>query len=76
MRTLIIIGLILIALGIVSLGYEGFTYTTRERVVDAGPLQVNADRSHWVSLPPLLGAGALVAGLGLAAIGTFGSRKD
>jgi len=76
MRTLIIIGLLLVALGIVSLGYEGFSYTSREKVADVGPVEVKADRTRWVSLPPILGAGALVAGLGLAAIGALGSRKD
>lgn len=76
MRALVIVGILLIALGVISLGYQGFNYTSRDTVVDAGPVQVQADRNHWVSLPPLLGAGALVAGLGLAAIGAFGNRRD
>ena len=39
-----IIGIILIAIGIIALAYGGFSYTKREKIIDAGPLQVSADR--------------------------------
>jgi hypothetical protein len=35
--------MILIAVGIIALAYQGIRYTTRERVIDLGPIQVTAD---------------------------------
>ncbi len=56
------LGIILIVLGAVALAYQGFSYTTREKVIDMGPLQVSADEKHTVPLPPILGALAIAAG--------------
>lgn len=57
-----IAGIILLVIGVISLGIGGFRYTTRERVVDAGPIQVNADRTHNVPISPILGGVFLVGG--------------
>jgi len=38
MKTYTLTGIILIVIGIVSLAYQGITYTTREKVVDIGPI--------------------------------------
>ena len=35
------LGMILIALGLVGLVWGGFTYTTREKVVDLGPIDIS-----------------------------------
>jgi uncharacterized membrane protein YidH (DUF202 family) len=64
-----IIGIILIAIGIIALAYGGFSYTTREKVIDAGPLQVSADRHKTIPLPPLLGGICLVGGIVLVLAG-------
>ena len=64
-----IIGIILIAIGIIALAYGGFTYTKREKVIDAGPLQVSADREKTVPLPPILGGACLVGGIILVLAG-------
>jgi uncharacterized membrane protein len=64
-----IVGVILIAIGIVALAYGGFTYTTREKVIDAGPLQVSADREKTIPLPPVLGGLCLVGGIVLVLAG-------
>jgi hypothetical protein len=61
MNARIIVAILLLALGVVGLGYQGITYTTRERVVDAGPLKVDAEKKHSISLLPIA-AGLLVAG--------------
>lgn len=60
-----IIGVILIVVGVVALSYQGFTYTTREKAIDLGPLQVIAEEKHTVPIPPILGGIALVVGIGL-----------
>ena len=72
MRPKIIIAIILIALGIVAFAYQGITYTTREKVVDLGPIQVTAEKNRTLPLPPIVGAIALVGGIVLLVVG---SRK-
>lgn len=64
-----IVGIILIAIGIIALAYGGFSYTTREKVIDAGPLQVSADRQKTIPLPPILGGLCLVGGIVLVLAG-------
>lgn len=68
MKTNTLIGIILIVLGIVAIGYQGITYTTREKVVDLGPIQVSADTTKTVPLPPILGGIALIGGIVLLVI--------
>ncbi|MDO8477262.1 MAG: hypothetical protein Q7W02_13920 [Candidatus Rokubacteria bacterium] len=43
MRPVTLVGVVLIILGIVALAYQGITYTTREKVVDLGPLTASVD---------------------------------
>ena len=57
------LGVVLIGLGIVGLIWGGFTYTTKERVVDIGPIHATRDKTHDVPLPPIAGALALVGGV-------------
>jgi hypothetical protein len=72
MRPKIIIAIILIALGIAAFAYQGITYTTREKVVDLGPIQMTAEKTKTLPLPPIVGAIALVGGIVLLIVG---SRK-
>jgi len=58
-----ILGAILIVLGLIGLLYGGISYTKREKVIDAGPIQVSADEKKTIPLPPVAGAIALVAGV-------------
>jgi len=57
-----------IVVGIIALAYQGITYTSRERVVDLGPLKVEAKREKTIQLPPLVGATALVVGVVLVVV--------
>ena len=70
MRPVVLVGIILIIIGIVALAYQGFTYTTREKVVDVGPLKVEAKREKTVPLPPIVGGVAVAAGLILVIVGS------
>ena len=45
MSTKTIIAIILIAVGVVVFTYQGITYTTREKVVDLGPIQMTAEKT-------------------------------
>jgi len=47
---------ILIAAGVVVHAYQGITYTTREKVVGIGPLQVTAEKTKSIPLPPIIDA--------------------
>jgi uncharacterized membrane protein HdeD (DUF308 family) len=68
MKPATVIGVILIVIGIVALAYQGITYTTREKVVDLGPLKVEANRERTIPLPPVVGVIALVGGIVLVAV--------
>ena len=63
-----VVGIILIVIGIVALAYQGITYTTSEKVVDLGPLKVEAKREKTIPLPPVVGVIALVGGIVLVAV--------
>ena len=58
-----IVGVLLIALGLVGLLYGGVSWTRREKVVDLGPLQVTQDKEKSVPVPPIVGGICLVAGV-------------
>ncbi len=68
MKPAVIVGVILIVIGAVALAYQGITYTTQEKVVDLGPLKVEAKKEKTIPLPPLLGAVLLVGGVVLVAV--------
>jgi hypothetical protein len=63
------LGIILIALGLVGLIWGGFSYTTRKKVVDIGPIHATRDQTHNIPLPPIAGALALIGGVALLVTG-------
>ncbi|HWR57295.1 MAG TPA: hypothetical protein VN328_00280 [Thermodesulfovibrionales bacterium] len=73
MKTNSLIGIILIVIGIIAFAYQGISYTTREKVVDLGPIQVSADKTRTFPLPPIVGGIALVGGIVLL---VMGNKKD
>jgi UDP-N-acetylmuramyl pentapeptide phosphotransferase/UDP-N-acetylglucosamine-1-phosphate transferase len=58
-------GIILIVLGALVLAYHGIRYTTREKLIDIGPLKVTAAEKKTIPLPPVVGGVAIVAGIAL-----------
>ena len=69
MKPATLVGIVLIVLGVLALAYQGITYTTREKVVDLGPIKASVDKQKTVPLPPILGAVALAAGVVLLVVG-------
>ena len=69
MKSLSILGIVLVILGIVALAYQRITYTSRETVIDIGPLHATAERQRTFPLPPVLGGAAVVVGVGLLIAG-------
>jgi hypothetical protein len=69
MKPALIVGIVLILLGIVGLSYNRITYTTKEKIVEIGPITATADKEKSIPISPVLGGLALVAGVGLVAVG-------
>jgi len=55
-------GVLLILLGVVALAYQGITYTSRDTVIDVGPIHATAERQHTMPLSPVLGIVAIAGG--------------
>ena len=72
MKPTILFAIALIAIGVIAIGYQGFTYTTKDKVVDIGPLEVTTEQTKRFPLPPIVGGLALVGGIVLLVVG---SRK-
>jgi hypothetical protein len=69
MRPIAIVGGVLLALGLVALLYQGITYTSRDTVLDIGPLHATAEREHTLPLSPILGVVAVAGGIALLLAG-------
>jgi hypothetical protein len=69
MKPLMLIGIILIVLGIGAIAYQGITYTSKEKIIDIGPIEASADTQKTIPLPPIAGAIAIAGGIGLLILG-------
>ena len=56
------LGVLLIALGLIGLLYGGFSWTRKDKVVDAGPIEITADKHESLPIPPIAGGVLLVVG--------------
>jgi hypothetical protein len=63
-------GIVLIVIGIITLVYQGFTYTTQKKVLDVGPIQATKTEHHTVPLPPIIGGILLIGGVVLVVSGS------
>jgi uncharacterized membrane protein len=69
MRAITIVGIALIVIGVVMLAYQGFTYTTSEKVLEVGPVEVQKETRKTIPLPPIIGGAALAGGIVLVIMG-------
>ena len=69
MRPMAIAGVILVVLGVAALAYQGITYSSRETVLDLGPIHATADREKTFPLPPVVGIAAVAGGVALLLVG-------
>ena len=69
MKPLMIVGIILIAIGVIALAYGGFSFTTSEKVAEVGPLKLEKDKTRSVPMPPVMGGLALIGGIVLVVVG-------
>ena len=66
------IGLLLLVIGVIMLIWTGFSYTKREKVVDAGPIHISADKEKSVNWPPYAGGILAIGGILLLVMGKRG----
>jgi uncharacterized membrane protein YidH (DUF202 family) len=57
------LGIVFIIIGIIMIIYTGFNYITTEKVVDLGPVKINAEKNHLVKWSPIVGVVLLVGGI-------------
>jgi len=69
MKVVTMVGILLTAIGVISLIYQGVTFTTREKVVQFGPLQAYRERNKTIPLPPIIGVLAIAGGILLIVAG-------
>lgn len=67
------IGIILIVLGILMLLYNSFNFTTTEKVVDIGPIEINKEVNHPIAWSPIIG---IVLALGGVVLLVFDTKKN
>lgn len=66
------LGIVLLVVGILMLIFTNINFTTKEKVVDIGPLEVNKEKEHNVNWPGY--AGGIIAAAGVVLL-VIGSRK-
>lgn len=69
MKPIMLLGVVLIVLGALALAYQGVTYTTREKVIDLGPLKASVDKKNTIPLSPVVGGLAIAVGIILVVVG-------
>jgi len=74
MKQIMLIGIVLIVLGVVALAYQGITYTSREKIINIGPLQATHDTRKTIPVSPIVGGLALAGGIVLVIMGAKNKR--
>ena len=69
MKLATLAGVALIVLGVLALAYQGITYTTREKVIDVGPLRATVDKERSIPLHSIAGVLAIAGGVALVIVG-------
>ncbi len=62
-------GIVLIIVGVLMMIFTGFNFTTKEKVVDLGPVEINKEKDHSVGWPVYAGGIILLGGIGLLVAG-------
>ncbi len=69
MKVVTIVGILLVAIGVIFLIYQGVPFTTREKVIEFGPIQAYKEKNRTVPLPPIIGVLAIAGGILLIVAG-------
>ena len=68
------VGIVILLVGLLMTIYTGFTYFTREKVVDLGQLELTKNNRHTVNWQSYLGIGIMIIGGVVLVLGV--NRKD
>ena len=68
-KSLTLLGIVFIFLGIAAFSYKGITYTRREKIVDVSPITATADAENILPISPLSSGFVLLGGIALVVIG-------
>jgi len=63
------VGILLVAIGVIFLIYQGIPFTTREKVIDFGPVQAYKEKKKSIPVPPIIGVLAIAGGILLIVAG-------
>jgi len=63
------VAIVLVALGLMALAYQGISYTKKEQILDVGPIEATTETTETIPLPPIIGAAAICGGLILLVAG-------
>ena len=69
MKTVTIVGLLLIVLGVIGFVVGGVSFTHEKQDAKIGPVEINHESTQTVPIPPILSGIALVGGIGLVVVG-------
>jgi hypothetical protein len=69
MKLITFVGILLTAIGVISLIYPGVTFTTREKVIQLGPLEAYTEKKKTIPVPPIIGVLAIAGGILLIVVG-------
>ena len=62
------VGIVVIIIGVLMIVYTGFTFVTKEKVVDAGPIQISKEEKHPVEWSPIAGVILVISGAAMVAM--------
>lgn len=62
-------GIILLVAGIIMMAVTGFNFTTKKKVLDAGPIEISKEEPNWVGWPVWAGGVVAVTGVVLLIAG-------
>ena len=69
MKSISLVGILLVVLGVLAIIYQGINYNRQEDVVNVGPLHVTTETHQRLPLSPILGGLALAGGVTLLVVG-------
>jgi hypothetical protein len=72
MNSIKIAAIVLIAAGVLGLGYGGFSYTKQTHDIKMGPIEMSVKEKETINVPVWAGVGAIAIG---AALLLLGGRK-
>jgi len=62
-----LLGIVLVIIGLVGLAYGGLSWTRKDKIVDAGPIEISTNKRETLPISPIAGGIFLVAGVVLLA---------